>query len=331
MKVKFIIPIPDTDYYIHQVLIQINNFAKLGYDIDAHYLIGVVYGKLNEHVRKIADSSKIKAKFHFYIDGREAQEKSYSASLKPYLVYRYFQQHPWEKDCAYVYLDPDVIFLEKFDFTPYLNDDKWYGSDVASYIDSSYIKQKGGDEFLKEFTEHAGVSPELIIAHDKNCIGAQYITKNNTPEYWLGVYKKSAETFNYINTRHSHYFKKEMIHWLQVWTMEMWITLWELWRTGVETIPDSEWEFHWANHLMKDKKHKIFHNAGIAEQDQSKAIHVAGITEQDLPKIIHYAKRAYEHQSPFNKDLPVSEESMSYLYVKEIKEVEVNYPDLVWD
>ena len=317
MKVKFIIPVPDTDYYLWQVLVQANNFKKWGYDIDTHYLIGVVYGSPNPHALSIAESPDIKAKVHLYVDKREQHEKSYSASLKPYLMYKYFEQYPWEKDCAYVYLDPDVIFLEEFDFTPYLNDGDWYGSDVASYIDSNYIKQKGGDEFLNEFARHAGISPEVVVSHDKNCIGAQYITKNNTPEYWLGVYKKSAETFNYINTRHSHYFKKEMIHWLQVWTMEMWITLWELWGKGVLTIPRPEWEFHWANHLVKDRKHKIFHNAGIADQDQSKTI--------------HFAKRAYENKTPFNKDLPISKDSLSYLYVLEIKDTEENFKELIWD
>lgn len=317
MKVKFIIPIPDTSYYIWQVLVQINNFAKYGYDIDAHYLIGVVYGDINPHIRKMADSPDIKSKFHLYVDDRDGSDKVYSASLKPYLMYRYFKDHPWEKDCAYVYLDPDVIFLEKFDFTPFLNDDIWYGSDVGSYLNTSYIKQKGGDELLKDFADHAGISTELVMANDDNCIGAQYITKNNTPEYWLSVFKKSADVYSYLLGRQSYYFKKEMIYWLQIWTTEMWTTVWELWLSGVKTKHTEEWEFHWANHNMKDKKHKIFHNAGVAEQDQSKTI--------------HYAKRAYENQTPFNKELPISKESLSYEYVKEIKETEINYPDLIWD
>jgi len=319
MKVKFIIPLPDTNYYLWQAIVQMNNFKKWGYEVDTHYLIGVVYGTPNPHALDMANSPEVKAKVHLYIDEREGQEKAYSASLKPYLMYRYFKDNPWEKDCAYVYLDADVIFLEAFDFTPYLNDDIWYGSDVGSYINSGYIKQKGGDELLKDFTEHAGVTPELITANDDNCIGAQYITKNNIPEYWFDVYKKSAETYNYMNSRQNYYFKSEMIYWLQIWTMEMWLTIWELWRIGVQTEHTEDWEFHWANHMVKDRKHKIYHNAGIAEQDQTK-------TE-------HFAKRAYENKTPFNNPLVdiVSKDSLSYMYVTEIKESEKNYPSLVWD
>lgn len=312
-KVKFIVPLPDVFYYDWHLLPQINNFSKYGYDEDTHYLVGVFNNNASENIRKMADSPKIKSKFHFYMDERTEQERAYSASLKPFLMYKYFQQHPWEKDCAYVYLDPDVIYLDKFDFTPFLDDDIWYGSDVGSYLDSNYIKQKGGDELLNEFCEQAGISPELVIANDKNCIGAQYLTKNNTPEFWKEVYQKSSKCYVYLNSRRDYFFKPEMTYWLQIWTNEMWLTIWQLWLNGVETKHTNEWCFHWGNHFQKDKTHKIFHNAGVADPNEQ----------------FHFSKTAYQ-VSPFNKDIPTSQESLSYEYVKEIKEAEVAFPDLIW-
>jgi hypothetical protein len=314
-RMKFIVPIPDSSYYIQQALIQINNFAKYGYDSETHYLIGIIYEKVNPHIVKIAESGLTKAHFHFYRDGRTAEERRYSASLKPHLMYRYFKEYPEEYKHPYVYLDPDLIFMEKFDFTPFLNDNHWYGSDTASYMNVNYIKSKG-EGLLEDMCNFVGIDPAIVIANDNSIIGAQYVTKNNTAEFWESVYKKSSQAYIYLNSIQAKYFKPEMTYWLQIWCTEMWITVWECWKRGVETRAHKDFEFHWANHNAKDRKHKMFHNAGISEQDQSKTK--------------HYAKRAYEHVTPFNKELPVSEESLSMEYVKEIKETEKNYPTLIW-
>lgn len=314
MKIKFIVPIPDSSYYIQQALIQCNNFSKFGYDADTHYVVGIVRGTPNVNVIRIAQSDLLKAKFHLYQDQRES--KIYSASLKPYLMYRYFSDYPQEKDNIYIYLDPDVIFLEPMDFSKYIDGDAWYGSNTGSYLDSKYIKPKG-EGLLEEMCAFAGIDPNVVVANDNNIIGAQYLTKNNTAEFWKDVYQNSYRMYKFVNGLKGKYFKPEMKFWLQVWTTEMWITLWELWKRGIETKHTSEWDFHWADHKMKDRRHKIFHNAGIAEQDQAK-------TE-------HFAKRAYEHKTPFNKVLPVSENSLSILYVNEIRDTEKNYPSLIWD
>lgn len=313
MKVKFIVPLPDVPYYLWQMLVQINNFAKYGYDIDTHYLIGCFNNTTNPISRKMAESGLIKAKIHFYRDEREKAEQEYRASLKPYLMYKYFEQHPWEADCAYVYLDPDVIFLDRFNFEPFLNDNIWYGSDVGSYLDSKYIMSKGGIQLIAEFCGVAGIATDLVVRNDKNCIGAQYITKNNTANFWKNVFKKSTLCYNYLIKRQDVYFRPEMQYWLQTWTSEMWTTIWEAWNMGIQTKVLNEMCFHWANHKIKDRNHIIFHNAGVADPNEK----------------FHFSKTAYGI-SPFNKEIPTSEESLSYLYVKEIKETEVNYKELIW-
>lgn len=311
-KVKFIIPFPNVPYYEWQVLVQINNLAKFGYDVDAHYLVCTLANNPGERLTKIASSPKINATFHFYKDERDDEGMRYAASMKPWLMYKYFEQHPWEKNVAYAYLDPDVIFLDKFDFEPYLYDDVWYGSDVRSYINSSYIQSKG-EGLFEEMCAFINIDPNLVKQNDKNCVGAQYLTKNNTPQFWKNVYEKSSRLYNHLERRKTWYFKPEMTYWFQNWSNEMFITLWELWSNKVETKFDPNWEFHWANHLMKDKKHKLFHNAGVA-----------GKTDE-----LHFCKIAYQ-SSPFKKDIPTKEESLSYLYMREVKETEKNYPELIW-
>ena len=309
-KIKFIIPYPDVPYYCWQVLVQINNFRKLGYEVDAHYLCCYFNEKPSAISQSFVDSENIKSTFHLYPDDRDV--KGYSASMKPYMMYKYFQQFPEEKDNIYVYLDADVIFLEPFNFEPFINDSVWYGSEVGSYINSGYINQKG-DGLLQEMCDFVELQKDVVTNMDNNCIGAQYIIKNSTADFWYQVHKRSSDLYIHLQGRQAHYFKKEMIHWLQIWTMEMWLTLWEAWRNNIFTKPVTEMEFHWANHMMKDKKHSIYHNAGVTENDGK-----------------HFSKIHYQ-SSPFNKEILCSEDSLSYLYKREVLEAQENFKELIWD
>jgi len=308
-KLKFIVPFPDVNYYCWQVLVQINNFKKFGYDIDTHYLVGVFNKTPSKNVLKISEFEKVKSTFHFYIDERD--NVSYTASLKTYLMSKYFQQHPWEKDNIYVYLDPDVIFLREVNWDPYMQDDTWYGSDTGSYLDSKYIKSKG-DGLFEVMCKSANINPQLVISNDENIIGAQYITKNNTFDFWDKVWRKSTEMYNYLKNLEKDYFKPEMKHWLQIWTMEMWVTIWELWKSGIKTKHHNDLCFHWANHMLKEEKHAIFHNAGVTENDGK-----------------HFSKIHYQN-SPFGKNIKCSPDSLSSKYKQEVIETEKCFKDIIW-
>ena len=41
---EFLVPVPDNDYYLWQMLVQIAHFRELGYEQDAHYLV-VYFGE----------------------------------------------------------------------------------------------------------------------------------------------------------------------------------------------------------------------------------------------------------------------------------------------
>ncbi len=132
-KIKFIIPVPDVPYYLWQVLVQINNFRKMGYEIDAHYPVCCFYSNQSNILKKLLSSDNIKSKFHPYDDDRV--DRTYTASMKPWLMSKYFQQFPEEKDNIYIYLDPDVIFFKHINWNDYADDDIWYESDTCSYLD----------------------------------------------------------------------------------------------------------------------------------------------------------------------------------------------------
>jgi len=307
-KIKFIIPLPDVSYYLWQVLVQINNFRKLGYEVDAHYPVCVFNNKQTDILTELIKSDNIKSKFHPYKDTRT--DTVYTASIKPWLMSQYFKEFPEEKENIYIYLDPDVIFLKPIDWSPFINDDIWYESDTCSYLDSTYIKSKNPQLFI-EMCDIVGLSPELVMQNDKNCGGAQYITKNNTFEYWDEVQRLSHPLYTHMRDTAEKYKTPEQVYPIQAWTSEMWTTNWVLWKNGGKTKCIPELDFHWANHNMRDLKHSIYHNAGITEDDGQ-----------------HFSKIAYQ-KSPFKKEIKGSQESLSYKYIEEIRDTENNFPELL--
>ena len=194
-KVKFIVPLPDSSYYLWQILVQINNFRKLGYEIDTHYPVCYFNDKPSDILNSMINSNNIKSEFHLYKDNRE--DKTYSASMKPWLMSQYFKEFPEEKNCVYIYLDPDVIFFEHLNIDEYIDDDIWYESNTCSYLDSKYIKSKG-EQLFYDMCDIVNVDPQKVIDNDFNCGGAQYITKNNTFEYWNEVEKTSVILYKHM-------------------------------------------------------------------------------------------------------------------------------------
>lgn len=307
-KIKFIIPIPDVPYYLWQVLVQINNFRKMGYEIDTHYPVCCFNRMQSNILTRLVNSDNIKSKFHIYQDDR--LDRIYTASMKPWLMSKYFEEFPEEKDNIYIYLDPDVIFLKHINWNDFIDDDIWYESDTCSYLDSRYIKSKS-EELFVEMCNIVGVSPQVVIDNDLNCGGAQYITKNNTWQYWSEVEKTSVPLYKHMIATSEKYKKDGQIYPIQAWTSEMWTTNWVLWKNGVKTKCIDELNFHWANHHIRDLRYAIYHNAGVVEDNG-----------------VHFSKIAYQ-QSPFKKELKGGKDSISYKYIEEIKNTEQNFPELI--
>lgn len=306
-KIKFIIPLPDIPYYLWQILVQINNFRKLGYEIDTHYL--VCYFKEPSNILKnFVESVNIKSTFHLYLD--TMPDKTYMASMKPWLMSQYFKQHPEEKDNIYIYLDPDVIFFNEINWCKYTHDDIWYESDTRIYLDSNYIKSKSEQLFL-EMCSIVDISPDIVIDNDINAGGAQYVTKNNTYEMWNEIQELSIPLYKHMVETSDRYKPEGEIYPIQAWTSEMWTTNWTLWKKGIQTKCDDDLHFHWAGNMINELSHSIYHNAGVVDDDG-----------------VHFAKTSYQI-SPFYKNIKCSEDSISYKYVEEIKDTEFNFPELV--
>lgn len=310
-KVKFIIPFPDSPYYLWQVLVQIMNFRKMGYEQDAVYPVSYFGGKPSGLLMRLANSPNIKAKFHLY-PAEERKDRTYTAANKPWLMGKYFEQFPEEKG-VFNYLDPDVVFTKPMDFDPFINDDKWYGSSTKGYTGTTYIKSKA-DQLLVDLCDIAGVSVEDVEAHNHNSIGAQYFIKNCTADFWFEIAAKSTIGYKHMQATTTTYKKPEDPYPVQAWASEMYFTQYAMIRHGIEPVASDLMQFSGANHHISDwEKKPYFHNAMVPKENG-----------RDFCKITYQT-------SPFRKEINVSPDSISAKYVELIKETEIEFADLIWD
>lgn len=307
-KIKFIVPFIDRPYYLWQILIQINNFRKMGYEQDTIFLGTTFADMVTTELQKMVDSPDVKAKFVLYPEDRLIRR--YPASLKPRTMAKYFRDYPEEKDTVYVYLDPDVIFLRPIDFATYANDDIWYEGDTTGYLNSRYIKSKGEQLFL-EMCMIVGIDPQVVMANDLNCGGAQFIIKNNTYELWHEIETLSVILYKHMDETKEKYCPPSQQYPIQAWAAEMWTTDWCAWKYGIETKVIPELNFHMADHALSRLEYPFLHCTGNVEEGKA------------------FQKKTYQ-DSPFKVELSDYEDSITSLYVKEIREVIVNFPDLIW-
>lgn len=308
---KFIVPIPDSKYYLWQQLVQITNFREMGYEENLHIPV-IYFGNPSETLLKLSNAKELKCHWHLYPD--ERIKKFYTASMKPYLMGKYFEEFPEESAFVYNYLDPDCIFTKPMDFTPFLEDDNtWYGSDTYGYTGEKYIKEKG-EQLFYDLCNIVGVDPTLMEGKRGWEIGAQYFIKNNTPEIWFEIENKSSDAFLYMKQTAKKYHPEGHQYPIQAWCSEMYITQMVALKYGIKLQVTPLMDFHWADHDIKNWfKKPYFHNAGQVK-DNGK----------------HFCKITYQ-SSPFRKNIKIIPTSASYNYMQLVKKTEDTFPELIWD
>jgi len=304
---KILVVLPDNSYFLWQMLVQINNFKKLGLDKDVIYIIGKNSIQKSNILNKIMLNSQSKCSFHVFTDDRINPQ--YSSSLRPHLLVKYFEMYSEAQNETFFYIDPDVLFTKKFKLSDFQKDNIWYLSDTISYISSQYIRSKNNDLF-NGMCDIVGIDPKIVEDNDLNAGGAQYVMKNLTADFWKKVEKDSENLFTYMISTSNKYNPE---HPIQAWTSDMWAVLWNAWLFGHETKISKKLDFCWATDVInKWKTTNIYHNAGAV-----------------IDNGYYFLKTKYQI-SPFNKDLKCSDEYCSYNYMKEIKETEKNYQNIIF-
>ena len=305
---KFLIVLPEHNYYLWQMLVQINNLKKFGFDKDTSYIIGKSGNNIrSKNLDNIIKYSKSKCDFYLYKDDRK--DYTYSPSLTAHLLSKFFTDYPEYESETFFYIDPDVIFNRKIRFSDLEKNDVWYLSDTRSYIGTKYIKSKG-EELLKEMCDVVGIDPEIVENNDENAGGAQLLMKNINSNFWKKVEKDSINLYKLMENTKDKYSPKAPI---QSWTAEMWSLLWNAWLFEHKTKIIKRFNFCWATDpISKWKNCGIYHNAGVVKDDGEL-----------------FMKPKYQI-SPFKEDIKYSSKYCSSKYVEEIEETKKNYNKILF-
>ena len=279
-SVRFICAQPAIKYYAWQVEVMLNNFREMG-------------------------ANGYAARFFFYKDTR--QTRHYISSIRPNILKQHFRARPEILQEAIFYHDCDIMLTRPIKewLTPELTDDDvWYGSDTRWYIAHSYIKSKGQD-VIDAMCRIMQLPESLIEENELNAIGAQYLMKHVTAEFWERVERDCETLFKDITAL--NVVKKAADpshHELQIWCADMWAVLWGAWRLGFQTNCHKNFNFSWAT-------------SGIDEFNNCNIFHNAGITGNQYKQ---FYKADYMNSYPYNLNLEIIENTATRKYYDLVQE-----------
>ena len=278
---KFICAQPDDTYYTWQVHAWLESLKNIGHSDKAIVLVYTPsFREKSDKWQKIADLYP-EATFAYYKDGGDVSQQlgTYIPVLRPFVLMKYFQEHPDMITKAVFYCDCDILFTDKFNIDNYIEDDICYLSDTNSYINASYFDSKIKDvlpekleeyktrDILAEITSLIGISREIAEANNENSGGAQYFLKNVDANFFHKVMNDCIIIRKYLQHINKQFFVSEEKG-FQSWCADMWSVLWNLWLKDHETKNISEMDFSWASDpIEKVEKLGMFHNAGIISRD----------------------------------------------------------------
>jgi deoxyadenosine/deoxycytidine kinase len=303
---------PATDYYAWQTEVYLHNFLSLGYNGNQIDVVCAVDKLIPDSWLKLREAFPY-VRFFFYRD--EDPSRIYSPAVQAHILKKHFEKHPELSEEAIFFHDCDMVFTRWFDFTPYLNDDNWYFSNVDHYIGADYLESKGvhkelkrddgSDVYLMEMMcRVVGVCACKIRANRGRSGGAQKLMKNVKAEYWAEVEEDSINLYNWLLNNKDQY-GEETINDIQIWTASMWSELWNAWKRGANVMTPSEFDFCWATcHESKWGKMPFMHNAGVINN-----------------RFGMFYKAEYVDKLPYNTDLKLDNDRCSYHYYSLVQEV----------
>lgn len=299
---------PDHIYFTWQLEVQFLNFQELNIPLSSyHVLVGIKGDLPSPHFSSLAKKYP-EVKWQFIKDTRIS--KRYIPSIRPHIISKYFKTNLELENEDIFYFDSDVIFRETLDFTKLKQGGINYVSDTNSYLNTRYIREKGGDEMLQAMCNIIGVTVEQIDGLEKNHGGAQYfLQKGITYSFWEKIESDCTKLYCYLLDNTHLYAKSwsektgkkiEEYHEIQAWCSDMWCVLWNLVLLGRRVEVTDELNFSWATGTKEQYEGcKIFHNAGVTEETSNK----------------FFFKGRYIQGLPSDLDLSfISKESASYYY-----------------
>ena len=297
---------PAIPYYTWQVEVMIRNFIKNGIDpTHIHILASVGSGGVPE-TWKMLRLGYPEVQFFFYEDTRT--DRRYPPSIKPHLMGKHLAMFPHLQNSAIFYHDCDMVFTKPVNWDNFLSDDIWYLSDTVAYIGTSYIKSKKFGVY-EGMCEIVGLPTSVPEDNQANSGGAQYILKNTNVKYWEKVEKDSNTLYRFFQEHLNQHKQTDTYYPIQMWTAEMWATLWNAWYFNHTTQVVPDMDFTWPTNPVDTWEAKaIYHNAGVVNT-------TSGM----------FYKGMYQNRLPYDIKLEdFDRQKCSYKYVMEILETATN-------
>ncbi len=334
-EVKFMTCCPDDTYYTWQVHLWLESLKDLDKSKDAIILIYIPRGREKNKKWEQVMNLYPEAEFNFIRDTEEdnlnALLRIYIPILRPFVMWKYFKEHPEKSKHAIFYCDSDILFTKHFSIEHLLEDDVNYLSDTNSYINADYfdskinqvIPEKVEDyktrDILGELASLIGIDRATAEANNEHSGGAQYLLKNTDYKFWSKVMNDTILIRTYLQKVNRFYFKTES-EGFQSWCADMWAVLWNLWFREQETKVVKELDFAWATDPVEILEIKtIFHNAGIT-----------GTSMEGRPCFYKgkYHLGSDPTKDPFLDEILNNEESKKYctwFYTNKLKELSEKY------
>jgi hypothetical protein len=323
---------PDSIYFHWQVELYLYQFAKHGPEIASrcYALLGYRGDQPSAGAQQLAAKVKATGAHVFcYKDSRNLSVPNfYIPSIRPHLLKQFFAVHP-ELGTNVFYHDSDIFLvrLPRFDLLLGDSDKINYVSDTISYIGYDYLKgcadryqakhpELRTNDLIQTMCDCVGISAETVKANQAGSGGAQYLLKNVDAAFWIEA-ETACQTL-YSTTANYDRDHKIDSGGLQVWTADMWVVLWLVWKRGSTTQIHKELDFSWATYSVMDyHKYPIFHLAGITGDNCKGKFYKGAYTNRNV--ITEYLK---------NKSLfdDIDKNSATYEYVALIKEYAEGLP-----
>ena len=293
---RTLVPLPDTDFYLWQMLVQIASGA-----VEEGAWLLYVTERPSERLSALMDAQI--AEMHVWPDWRQPGGPTYNPAMKAGLVGQYLAAHPQAVDEPHLIIDPDVIPTGRG--LPSGQRGTLLGTDTDSYTGVDYLRSKGA---LDALCDLVGVSVEEVERWVP-AIGSQYLTWGIPGEWWSEVERLSVPAYHLLLNLNVPVGQTPV----QAWCAEMYVTHLMAVRDGYRPTASTDLSMVWAGDDVTGwDSSAFFHNAGVVE-----------------PNGRDFAKT--EHQSsPWKSDIEVSEESASARYVELIHDTAKKFPHLVW-
>ena len=294
-ELKFFTCAPDDTYYTWQVHLWLESLKNINKSKDAVVLLFVPKGRVhNVKWKKVMDLYP-ETEFKVYKDSNDQISTRYIPQyipiLRPYMMWKYYTEHPEMVDKAIFYCDSDILFTDHFNVEMYKDDKINYLSDTNSYINVDYFDGKWKDAIpgkQEEFKKMdvvsmmgslIGITREDAEKFKENSGGAQYLMKDLNADFWHKVMKDCIIIRSYLQKLNNEFFENESKGY-QSWCADMWAVLWNLWVKNRITKVVPEMDFAWATDP-------------ITNLDSSTIMHNAGITSNMMGDIPTFYKGAY--------------------------------------